>query len=312
MTWPETAALLGCATVLLGFAPAVAVALAPPRGNATASLRLLTGVAATVLVMRVGPWAFASVDLRNIAGAAFLIGSLVGMARAVRARQGKRGRPLLWAILAAPLVGLVAWAFAGTQFAEPGVDLAALPLGPGAYAVVQGGSTKPTSPLARGPGPSAGLDLVRLAPSGNRAHRFVPASLADHASYGAPVRSPCAGEVLHAADDAADVPTGAPLPALTGAAAAGNAVVVRCPGAVVALRHLQRGSVKVKAGLKVRPGQELGAMGNSGVSLEPHLHVAAFPEGTAVDDALAESGRVPMRFGGHVLVTNTSFTVESK
>jgi murein DD-endopeptidase MepM/ murein hydrolase activator NlpD len=36
--------------------------------------------------------------------------------------------------------------------------------------------------------------------------------------------------------------------------------------------HLQPGSIKVKVGDKVRRGQVLGLVGNSGNSTEPHLH----------------------------------------
>jgi murein DD-endopeptidase MepM/ murein hydrolase activator NlpD len=38
--------------------------------------------------------------------------------------------------------------------------------------------------------------------------------------------------------------------------------------------HLQRGSVKVKTGQKVKAGQVLGKTGNSGNSSGPHCHVA--------------------------------------
>ena len=87
--------------------------MAPARGGATTAFRLLTGVAFTVLVMRVGAWAFASVHLKNVAGGAFFVGSLVGGARARRATEGKPGKPLPWAIAALSLSALVGWAIAG-------------------------------------------------------------------------------------------------------------------------------------------------------------------------------------------------------
>ena len=59
-------------------------------------------------------------------------------------------------------------------------------------------------------------------------------------------------------------------------ALAGNHVLVQTrPGVVVALCHLQQGSVHVRVGDVVRVGQEVGRCGNSGNSTEPHLHVQA-------------------------------------
>jgi murein DD-endopeptidase MepM/ murein hydrolase activator NlpD len=53
----------------------------------------------------------------------------------------------------------------------------------------------------------------------------------------------------------------------------GNYVVLDLGGGRFAFyAHLQPGSLKVKAGDKVRRGQILGLVGNSGNSTEPHLH----------------------------------------
>jgi hypothetical protein len=53
----------------------------------------------------------------------------------------------------------------------------------------------------------------------------------------------------------------------------GNHVVVRSDDGVFAfVAHLQRGSVIVREGDRVRAGQRVGACGNSGNSSEPHVH----------------------------------------
>jgi murein DD-endopeptidase MepM/ murein hydrolase activator NlpD len=53
----------------------------------------------------------------------------------------------------------------------------------------------------------------------------------------------------------------------------GNHVILDLGGGAFALyAHLQPGSLKVKLGDKVRRGQVLGLVGNSGNSTEPHLH----------------------------------------
>jgi hypothetical protein len=64
---------------------------------------------------------------------------------------------------------------------------------------------------------------------------------------------------------------------------------------VVALCHLQRASVQVWVGQRVRAGQTLARCGNSGNSTEPHLHVQAVDR----PDVLHASG-VPITFGGRL------------
>lgn len=58
-------------------------------------------------------------------------------------------------------------------------------------------------------------------------------------------------------------------------AIAGNHVLLRdtTTGLVVTLVHLRRGSVRVSPGDRLRPGDEIGACGNSGNSTQPHVHL---------------------------------------
>ncbi|HET6301180.1 M23 family metallopeptidase [Microbacterium sp.] len=61
------------------------------------------------------------------------------------------------------------------------------------------------------------------------------------------------------------------------AGTAGNHVVIAASptGPYVLLAHLRRGSVRVRAGVVVRAGDQVGECGNSGNSTEPHVHVQA-------------------------------------
>lgn len=52
----------------------------------------------------------------------------------------------------------------------------------------------------------------------------------------------------------------------------GNHVILRCGDLYPLYAHLRQGSLVVKAGERVRAGQVLGRIGNSGASLQPHLH----------------------------------------
>jgi murein DD-endopeptidase MepM/ murein hydrolase activator NlpD len=50
-------------------------------------------------------------------------------------------------------------------------------------------------------------------------------------------------------------------------------VIIRVRGGVyAAYEHIQPGSVRVRRGERVRPGQVIGLVGNSGNSSSPHLH----------------------------------------
>lgn len=80
------------------------------------------------------------------------------------------------------------------------------------------------------------------------------------------------------------------------AAVVGNHVVVEQAGGVFALyAHLRRGSVSVAVGDRVVAGGQVGVVGNSGNTSEPHLHFQLMDRA----DCLAAAG-LPFRFRGLV------------
>lgn len=123
--------------------------------------------------------------------------------------------------------------------------------------------------------------------------------------FGRPILAPLDGAVLAVYDDAADHPAYRGLPsigyaltqqrraALGWTALAGNHVLIERNGTVVALCHLQRGSVQVRPGQQVRVGDVIARCGNSGNSTEPHLHVQAIDR---LDVVHAQA--VPLTFHG--------------
>lgn len=135
---------------------------------------------------------------------------------------------------------------------------------------------------------------------------FVPVSAAGHTApitfatlvrpespgkfpgFGRPLLAPAEGIVVAAHDTEPDHAAFRGIPSINHAltqkrrakagwvALAGNHVLIESNGCVVALCHLQRGSIEIRSGQRVHVGDVLGHCGNSGNSTEPHVHVQAF------------------------------------
>ncbi len=91
--------------------------------------------------------------------------------------------------------------------------------------------------------------------------------------FGAPLLAVADGTVVRAVDGKPDIPPGAPPILATPEDFAGNYVLVRIrPGVFAEYGHVQEGSVQVRVGDRVRAGQQLGRLGNSGNTTAPHLH----------------------------------------
>ena len=101
--------------------------------------------------------------------------------------------------------------------------------------------------------------------------RGTGAANADYYAFGRRVLAPARGIVVGVRDG---VPDNRPQVELENPSApTGNHVILDLgEGEYAVLAHLRRGSVRVRAGDRVRRGQVLGRVGNSGNSSEPHLH----------------------------------------
>jgi murein DD-endopeptidase len=119
------------------------------------------------------------------------------------------------------------------------------------------------------------IDFIRLDTNAARA-RGDESRVANWLGYGAEVLAVANGVVVEARDD---LPEGELLEAARGPVplenASGNHVTLDAgQGRFVFYEHLQRGSVRVKPGSRVRRGQVIGLLGNSGSSSSgPHLHL---------------------------------------
>lgn len=242
-----------------------------------------------------------------------------GAARGLARRALGPGSAGGWAALglALALAGVGLWtvgtALAGRHLpagAQP-VQIS-LPLEPGRYRVVHGGSRPlinrhllvcdPSRPLhAAYRGQAYAMDIVATGRWGlpGRGARPQPRDPRAHAIFGgARVRAPCTGRVVQARGDRPDMPVPQPDRSLL----EGNHVLLDCGGGVwLLLAHLAQGSVGVAAGERVVRGAPVGRVGNSGNSTLPHLHLHAQRPGTADRPLsggplwLAIDGRLPVR-----------------
>lgn len=126
-------------------------------------------------------------------------------------------------------------------------------------------------------------DLVRTNAARAR-YRTDGKQNADYFVWDAAVYAPVDGTIVELVDDAADNTPGSSPPS----GAVNNLVGIHLAGEIyVYLLHLRRGTIPrrqaahcgdpahcLAVGDRVRVGDLLGRVGNSGVSLEPHLHVA--------------------------------------
>ena len=213
--------------------------------------------------------------------------ALHAAASALAARRVRtRGRPARRRVeigfgAAALILALlpVGVALRGARMPTAGPDLA-MPLGPGRYLVVNGGSAPllnahlatregPLSALWRGQ--SHAVDIIGIDRFGRDSDGLAPADPRRYIIYGAPVLAPCDGRVALATDGNPDMP----VPRRDREHMIGNAVMLACGDVHVLLAHLARGSVAVSPGDAVAAGDRLGRVGNSGNTVAPHLHLHA-------------------------------------
>lgn len=179
------------------------------------------------------------------------------------------------------------------------VDLA-FPLRDGHYYVSDGGTNRLMNVHYRPntPAQKFAIDIVKLDTLGALGRHFSSEVSSDANIFGERVYAPCSGVVTEAADGVADHKVGDydeqhPL---------GNHVVLQCNGLLIEMAHFKNGSVKVRTNDIVKAGDPLAAVGNSGFSEEPHLHVQATktPQGQPVSSGQG----IPMKFSGRFLTRN--------
>jgi hypothetical protein len=109
-------------------------------------------------------------------------------------------------------------------------------------------------------------DIVKIEDSGKR---FLPGLNEDYPIFSEKIFSPMDGLVVKVINDTDDnVPYCGNYQYNTG-----NTVVIQNEKRYMLIWHLRKGSIKVKIGDKVKPGDMIAEAGNSGYSERPHLHM---------------------------------------
>ncbi len=235
--------------------------------------RLLLAVATAAFIYLFGTWVFLSVYMRYAFTVVF-VGTLL-FAVLWHARSPAKASPLIAAanvLCSIVLLTICVLYFTGTTKRPYHTVHLTLPFKQGTYFVFQGGKGLPTNVFHyKLRGAVYAMDLVKLNGWCNRASRIFSTRLRDYAIYNDTLYSPCNGRIAHTESANPDniPPSRKRGPTNT------NHVLIVSNSFYVFMGHLRPGCVFVQEGDSVLIGQPIGCCGNSGFSLEPHLHIQA-------------------------------------
>lgn len=116
------------------------------------------------------------------------------------------------------------------------------------------------------------IDWLLIGANGDTSHDDVT-KLENWWGYGEPILAAADGEVTRVVDVYPDNPPRSTPPPVTVDNIAGNHVIIRfAPNRYVMCAHLKQGSARVKEGQRVKKGDQIAQLGNSGNTTGPHVH----------------------------------------
>jgi Peptidase family M23 len=166
----------------------------------------------------------------------------------------------------------------------------------GEWAMLAGGRSTLISHHYSTPVVRDALDFMQLDEEG-RGYQGDPNRAESWYGFGEPVLAPAEGTVVSVSDVHPDEPIGD----LGQTPPYGNHIVLEISsGRYAVLGHLKQGSARVSEGERVRLGQRIAAVGDTGRSLWPHLHIHV-QEGPNLDQ---QARTIPVVIGDILLMRN--------
>jgi hypothetical protein len=300
--------------------PLVLVYLTLTRKNSGGlgwSMEILTFSLYFVFIYLAGTWSLVSFHLRYAFPGLFFITVIISFLKAKDSPFWVDNGVWGWMgniaglIISLALIYLIVGAIRSYYYEEMPLNLA-FPFKKGSYAVFEGGNGK-ASPLMnyhyggavhKGAGVNRSMkyavDITKLSIWGNDANGFLPRENEKYPVFNEVAYSPCNGRVFDIIDQwPNEIPGGNKAPYNVG-----NHIVIQSGNFLVLMGHLQKGSFKVKVGDQVHKGQPVAKAGNSGWTIQPHLHMQAMK--TAPGSFWSAEG-IPIFLEGKNPVKNTLF-----
>jgi hypothetical protein len=279
-------------------------ALSQGRG----AYQLSAGITMAVFVYLYGAWIFLSYYAKYVFVILVIAVFIFSVYKRSKATTHLR-RTFLFSMVAFFCTALSVLYFTGTAVFPYGrVDIA-MPFKEGRYFVLQGGRGLPPNMMhASNRGAFAyAMDIVKLNSFGNRAKHIFSTALTDYEIYGDTIYSPCEGKLIHAINEN---PDNVPPNAIRGKFNT-NGVVIATDKFYVCMVHMKFHTVFVKEGEWVKKGQPLGCVGNSGKSIEPHLHIQAHAN-TGKNKPWYQEPPLEIAFNGYTYRLFEVITVEDR
>jgi hypothetical protein len=201
-----------------------------------------------------------------------------------------------------PVGPVVTYTGARATPARRGALTIAPPLRGGRWAVIANVHRRALQPVdgALRNGQRFAVDFSALLDAKGRTHRGPADRNSSYFDFGRPVLAVAAGRVVEAVDRYPNQIPNANVPVPVEAADGNHLIVKLGRGVYAGYAHLERGSLRVHRGERVRAGQVLAKLGNSGNTTGPHLHFQLMDRPSLLDSEGLPFVLERFRLGGRV------------